>query len=86
MTGDVSTMNMTLFMEVLNAMEGKEALTMEDIGDRAAQRLEASIATNPLFYYGPYTGFVARNAGFAFAGRLLSNHSAEHPRGGYLSA
>ena len=85
MTGDAWTMNMDLFMEVYDSFEGKEALTMEDIGTRAAQRLEDSIATNPEFYYGPYTGFVARNAGYAFSGRLLSNHSDEYPRGGYLS-
>lgn len=86
MTGDASTMNIELFMEVHRTMEGNEALSMEDIGNRAARRLNDSIATNPNFYYGPYTGFVARNAGYAFAGRLLSNHSAEYPRGGHLSA
>ena len=86
MTGDASTMNMTLFMEVHDLFEDKEALTMIDLGNRAAQRLDYSIATNPDFYYGPYTGFIARNAGYLFAGRLLSNHSAEHPRGGHLSS
>mgnify|MGYP000881325384 CR=1 FL=1 len=85
MTGDASTMNMDLFMEVYDSFEGKEALTMEDIGNRAAKRLKDSIATNPEFYYGPYTGFVARNAGYVFSGRLLSNHSEEHPQGGHLS-
>ncbi|KAL6849199.1 hypothetical protein ACO1O0_008729 [Amphichorda felina] len=85
MTGDASTMNMTLFMEVHDLFEDKEALTMIDLGNRAAQRLDYSIATNPDFYYGPYTGFIARNAGYLFAGRLLSNHCAEHPRGGHLT-
>lgn len=75
-------MNMNLFMDVYNSIDG--ALSMEDIGDRAAQRLNESIATNPLFYYGPYTGLLVRNAGYAFAGRLLSNHSKEFPRGGNL--
>lgn len=81
-TGDASTMNMDLFMEVYESME--KPLSMEDIGNRAAERLGVSIATNPEFYYGPYTGFVVRNAGYAFAGRLLSNHSKEYPRGGQL--
>lgn len=75
-------MNMTLFMDVYNSIDG--AISMEQLGDRAMQRLEESIATNPLFYYGPYTGFLARNAGFAFGGRLLSNHSDEFPQGGQL--
>lgn len=85
MTGDASTMNMDLFNEVHSLFETKGALTMEDIGDRAAKRLSTSISTNPYFYYGPYTGFVARNAGYLFSGRLLSNHSEEYPSGGNLS-
>ena len=78
-------MNMDLFMEIHKEIEKKGALSMVDIGDRAAKRFDDSVASNPLFYYGPYTGFVARNAGYAFSGRLLSNHSRENPRGGYLS-
>ncbi|KAH7309175.1 oxidase [Stachybotrys elegans] len=81
-TGDASTMNMTLFMDVYNSIDG--AMTMEDVGDRAAKRLQESIATNPQFYYGPYTGFLVRNAGFAFGFRLLSNHTKEFPRGGHM--
>lgn len=82
-TGDASTMNMNLFMEVYNSI-GDGALSMEAMGDRAANRLAESIATNPLFYYGPFTGLLVRNAAYLFAGRLLSNHSSEFPRGGHL--
>lgn len=79
-TGDASAMNMTLFLQVANGSDS-EIITMEDIGKRAADRLEVSIATNPYFYYRPYTGMIARNAGYAFSGRLLSNHTTEHPDG-----
>lgn len=80
-------MNMKLFMDVYDSIEKNGgSLTMEDLGNRAAERLEESIATNPEFYYGPYTGFVVRNAGYAFAGRLLSNHSRESPFGGNLGS
>lgn len=82
-TGNAWTMNMTLFLDAYNSVEG-DTITMDDIGARAAQRIEESIGNNPYFYYGPYTGLVARNAGYAFAGRLLSNHSDEYP-GGQLS-
>ena len=82
-TGNAWTMNMTLFLEAYNSAEG-DVITMDDIGKRAAQRIQASIGTNPYFYYGPYTGMIARNAGYAFAGRILSNHSKEFP-GGRLS-
>lgn len=79
-TGDAWTMNMTLFLAAYNSVEG-DVITLDDIGARAAQRFEESIGINPYFYYGPYTGLVARNAGYAFSGRLLSNHSQEHPEG-----
>lgn len=71
---------MTLFMQAYNST-GSDFITMDDIGKRAADRFADSIATNSLFYYGPYTGMVARNAGYAFAGRLLANHTVEHPEG-----
>lgn len=76
-------MNMTRFLDAYNSFDG--AMTMADIGARASKRFDESIATNPYFYYGPYTGMVARNAGYAFTGRLLSNHSMEYPLGGNLS-
>lgn len=74
---------MTLFLDIYNSIE--DALTMEDIGVRAAARFDESISINPYFYYGPYTGMVARNAGYAFVGRILSNHSTEYPLGGHMS-
>lgn len=83
-TGDASTMNMTLFLEAYNSTDGW-VLTMDDIGARAAKRFKESISSNPNFYYGPYTGMIARNAGYAFTGRILSNHTKENPMGGRLS-
>jgi hypothetical protein len=82
-TGNAHTMNMDLFLEAYNAVPGN-VITMDDLAARAAKRLDDSIATNPFFYYGPYTGLVARNAGYVFAGRFLGNHSKEYP-GGQLS-
>ncbi|KAM3088548.1 hypothetical protein ACMFMG_000184 [Clarireedia jacksonii] len=82
-TGDASTMNMTLFLQIANGSDS-EVITMQDIGKRAAERLAYSKTTNPYLYYGPYTGMIARNAGYAFSGRLLSNHTTEHPDG-YLT-
>jgi hypothetical protein len=82
-TGNAHTMNMALFRKLLeSAKDG--FITMDDIAQRAAERFHESIATNPTFYYGPYTGTIARNAGYIFLGRFLSNHTAEHPLGGHL--
>ncbi|KAI1812849.1 Chloroperoxidase [Poronia punctata] len=83
-TGNAHTMNMTLFQAMLDSTD-KDYLTMDDLGQRAADRFHESIATNPTFYYGPYTGLIARNAGYVFLGRFLSNHTKEHPIGGHLS-
>ncbi|KAI4717666.1 Cloroperoxidase [Aureobasidium sp. EXF-10727] len=83
-TGDASTMNMTLFLEAYNSSDDF-VLSMDDIGARAAQRFQESISINPNFYYGPYTGMIARNSGYAFTGRILSNHTKENPMGGHLT-
>lgn len=83
-TGDASTMNMTLFKMMYNSVEG-DIITLDDIAKRAAERFDEAVAINPNFYYGPYTGLVARNAGYIFSGRLLSNHSHENPIGVKLS-
>ncbi|KAI0460596.1 Chloroperoxidase [Xylaria acuta] len=84
-TGNSHTMNMTLFENLLGYAADDGFITMDDLADFAAQRFYESIATNPTFYYGPYSGTIARNAGFAFLGRFLSNHTKEYPLGGHLS-
>ncbi|KAK9769583.1 hypothetical protein AB5N19_11760 [Seiridium cardinale] len=82
-TGNAWTMNMTLFLDIYNSIDG--ALTMENIGARAAARFDESVGINPYFYYGPYSGMIARNAGYAFVGRILSNHSTEYPLGSNMT-
>lgn len=81
MTGDAFTMNMTLFLDFYNRADEDGVLSMDLLGDQAARRWAYSVAHNPVFYYGPVTGMVSRNAGYFFLGRLLANHTAEHPEG-----
>ncbi|KAI1427669.1 Chloroperoxidase [Xylaria sp. FL1777] len=83
-TGNAHTMNFTLFQKMLEFADDG-FITMDDLADRAVERFYESIATNPTFYYGPYTGTIARNAGYAFMGRFMSNHTKEFPQGGHLS-
>ena len=83
-TGNAHTMNLTLFQKMAEYADNDGFITMDDLADRAVQRFHESIATNPTFYYGPYTGTIARNAGYAFMGRFLSNHTKEFPLGGHL--
>lgn len=74
-------MNMTLFMDFHNRADKNGVLSMDLLADQAARRWANSVATNPYFYYGPVSGMVSRNAGYFFLGRILSNHTAEHPDG-----
>ncbi len=83
-TGNAHTMDMALFRKMLKLAGDDGFITMDDLGDRAVERFYESIATDPTFYYGPYTGTIARNAGYAFMGRFLSNHTKEYPLGGHL--
>lgn len=81
-TGDASTMNMDRFLKLYNRpAEGSDVISTDDVLQQAVEALRECVATNPYCYYGPYTGLVARNAGAAFALRLLANHSTENPDG-----
>lgn len=81
-TGDASTMNLTLFESWYNMSTTAEGdYNMDLMAARANFRFQDSKATDPNFYYGPFTGMIARNAGYIFAGRLFANHSIENPDG-----
>ncbi|KAF2123898.1 Cloroperoxidase [Dothidotthia symphoricarpi CBS 119687] len=80
-TGDAWTMNMTLFRDIYDRADENGVISMDLLAEQAARRWEYSVAHNPNFYYGPVTGTVSRNAGYLFLGRLLSNHTEEHPDG-----
>ncbi|CCF36009.1 oxidase [Colletotrichum higginsianum] len=81
-TGDASTMVMDQFQSFYDmAGEGEGVYDFDLFADRAAIRFNETIATNPNFYYGPFTGMIARNAGYFFACRLLANYSSENPTG-----
>jgi Peroxidase, family 2 len=81
-TGDCATLDLDLFAEWFNVSSDPIGdFNMEVMADRANLRFQQTKATNPYFYYGPYTGLVARNAGYIFAGRLFANYSQAHPTG-----
>jgi Peroxidase, family 2 len=42
---------------------------------------EQSVANNPYFFYGPFTGVLVSQAAFTFVYRFMSNKSAEAPEG-----
>ncbi|CZR68780.1 related to oxidase [Phialocephala subalpina] len=82
LTGDAWTLQMDQFMAWYNmSTDPVGDYNMDLMAERANIRFQESVAGNPYFYYGPFTGMVARNAGFIFAGRLFANHSSENPVG-----
>ena len=81
LTGDAWTMNMTRFEQLYNTVPAEEDFSFDVLAKWAADRFHEAVETNPYFYYGPFTGMLARNAGFFFIGRLFSNHSAETTEG-----
>lgn len=50
-----------------------------------AKRFQESIAQNPYFFNGPFTGIAVQPAAHQFIYRFMSNKSAEYPEG-YLNA
>lgn len=74
-------MNMTLFRDIHDRADENGVISMDLLAAQAVRRFESSVSENPAFYYGPVTGMVSRNAGYFFLGRLLSNHTMEHPDG-----
>ena len=84
LTGDAWTMNATRFEQLHNSVPAGEDFDFDVLAKWAADRWHESVETNPYFYYGPFTGMLARNAGFFFVGRLFANHTAGES-GGKLS-
>jgi hypothetical protein len=82
-TGDPVTMNLKTF-ELLYDMVPENSghtFTLEVMADFAYRRWNDSIWTNPVFYYGPISGTIARNTGFCFIANLMANHTSENPEG-----
>ncbi|RGP65270.1 hypothetical protein FLONG3_9300 [Fusarium longipes] len=75
-TGDASTMSMELFQSFYDMASDEGTYDFDTFAKRAKIRFDETVSTNPNFYYGPFTGMIARNAGYFFACRLLSNHTA----------
>ncbi|XEV01096.1 hypothetical protein FSHL1_006383 [Fusarium sambucinum] len=74
-TGDASTMVLSQFQSFYDMASDQGTYDFDTFAERAKIRFDETINTNPNFYYGPFTGMIARNAGYFFACRLLSNHT-----------
>lgn len=81
-TDDSWTLDLDLFEAWYNMSDTVEGdYNMDLMAERANIRFQDTKATNPDFYYGPFTGLIARNAGYLFSARMFANHSTAHPDG-----
>ena len=55
--------------------------SFDDLANFRKARFSESIAQNPYFFYGPFTGIEVSQAAFTFISAFMSNHSAEYPNG-----
>lgn len=83
--GDAWTMDLAQFKILHDAFPEGESPAFDILAQRASDKFNESINTNPNFYYGPFTGTVARNAGYLFIARLFANHTAGGPIEGVMS-
>ncbi|KAI1356737.1 hypothetical protein F5Y01DRAFT_321125 [Xylaria sp. FL0043] len=49
--------------------------------EHRSQRFDQSVAENPYFFYGPFTGVGVNMAAYTFIYRFMANKSAENPEG-----
>lgn len=80
-TGDASTMDLSQFKALHDMFPEEEVPAFDIFAERASIRFKETVSTDPNFYYGPFTGFIARNAGYLFPNRLFANYSADRPEG-----
>ncbi|KXL46167.1 MAG: hypothetical protein FE78DRAFT_538956 [Acidomyces sp. 'richmondensis'] len=80
-TGNAWTMNLSNFEGLYNTVPRGGNFDLNVLSAWGSKRFNDSVQTNPYFYYGPFTGMIARNAGYCFITRLFANYSSAHPDG-----
>ncbi|CAE6532860.1 unnamed protein product [Rhizoctonia solani] len=82
--GDASSLNLTYFKQLYDLQpEGASSANFDYdvIIQHRVNRRQTSVSTNPHFFNGPFSGFIALPAAYSFITRFMSNHSAEAPDG-----
>ncbi|PIA80068.1 Aromatic peroxygenase [Cercospora beticola] len=57
---------------------------LDVLGQHRNNRFENSIATNPYFFNGPFSGLAVLPAAYSFIYRLMANHTGANPQEGVL--
>jgi hypothetical protein len=68
------------FQEMIDQSPGGE-VTLDSLTAFRSYRFDKQIATNPSFFYGPFSGVLVTPAAYTFIYRFMANHSKEFPVG-----
>ncbi|EME38257.1 hypothetical protein DOTSEDRAFT_75727 [Dothistroma septosporum NZE10] len=68
------------FQELINVSPGG-FVTLDSLTQHRSNRFDSSIAKNPYFFNGPFTGVLVQPAAYTFIFRFMANHSAANPIG-----
>lgn len=63
------------------AMRHGDNINLHLLNTFRSRRFDQSVAENPYFFNGPFTGLLVAPAAFEFIYRFMGNKSAEHPQG-----
>ncbi|KAG8793538.1 hypothetical protein FRC12_002408 [Ceratobasidium sp. 428] len=77
------TKHTTLAILIQNNQEGSPTANFDYdvVIQHRETRRQHSVSTNPHFFNGPFSGFIALPAAYSFITRFMSNHSAQAPQG-----
>ncbi|KAH9837414.1 Cloroperoxidase [Teratosphaeria destructans] len=79
--GNDYLLQMNQWQDLYDVGKAEDDYNIDNLIDRRAARFQESIDTNPYFFYGPISGFVAEHAAWSFIFRLMGNKSSEYPAG-----
>ncbi|KAI5356853.1 Putative chloroperoxidase [Septoria linicola] len=80
--GDDFTLQMSQYQELYDmAIANGDNIDLDLMNDFRSRRFDQSIANNPYFFNGPFTGVLVQPAAYQFIFRFMGNKSEEHPQG-----
>jgi hypothetical protein len=70
-----------LYDKQANVADDQANYDLDVLTDFRVERFANSIATNPYFFNGAFSGVAVQPAAYTFIYRFMANHSADHPEG-----
>ncbi|TKA75717.1 hypothetical protein B0A49_03195 [Cryomyces minteri] len=83
--GNDYLLQMSQFQDLYNRQASQTEATsnydLQILTDMRYERQQQSVANNPNFFYGPFTGIAVTPAAYTFIYRFMANKSSEYPEG-----